>query len=106
MKKIREMTGHEKIAYRNIKGIFEWEVGGWYNCIQDGYEDDIPDTKEEAMNIIYEGSLTDMSRPGFYAIGCAPSEMRFAGTKFIKDCIAYLFSKDEDIAEIAEVKNW
>ena len=100
------MTGNEKIAYRNIKGVFNWEVGGWYNCIQDGCEEYIPDTEAEAKEIIYNGSLNDTSRPGIYQSGRAPKEMRFAGSEFIRECIDHLFSKDEDIAEIRVAKNW
>lgn len=106
MKKVREMNGTEKIAYRNIKGVFSWEVGGWYNCILDGYEEDIPDTMEEAKQIIYDGALNDFAEEGHYAIGRAPREMRFAGAEFIRECIDHLFAKDEDVEEIKAVKNW
>lgn len=37
------MTGHERIAKKNIVGAFNWIVGGYYNCIQDGYEEEISD---------------------------------------------------------------
>ena len=62
MKKVKEMSGTERIAYRNIKGIFNWEVGGWYNCIQDHCEECIPDTVEDAKEI--EKMLYDL----FYAM--------------------------------------
>lgn len=102
----QDMTGHEKIAYRNIKGVFDWEVGGWYNCIQDGCEEYIPGTIEEAKQIIYEESLTDRATPGHYATGKAPAEMRFAGEEFIRGVIDFLFRYDGDAQEIAEVKKW
>lgn len=106
MKKVSEMTGTERIAYRNIKGVFNWEVGGWYNCIQDGCEEYIPDTVEEAKEIVYNGSLNDASRDGWYGCGRAPREMRFAGAEFIRECIDRLFATDGDVAEIAEAKGW
>lgn len=104
MKKFKEMNGIEKIAYRNIKGVFNWEVGGWYNCIQDDCIEYIPDSEEEAKNLIYEESLNDFAEEGHFAIGRAPREMRFAGEAFIRECIDHLFKKDGDAAAIREVK--
>ena len=108
MKTTKEMNEIEKIAYKNIKVIFNWEVGGWYNCIMDHCEEYIPDTIEEAKEIIYEESLNDASKPGWYGTGKAPREMRFAGAQFIREVIDHLFKKDEDedVAEIAKVKGW
>lgn len=100
------MNGTEKIAYNNIKGVFDWEVGGWYNCIQDNCLESIPDSIEEAKEIIYEESLNDYAEPGHFACGRAPKEMRFAGTEFIKKVIDQLFDEDEDITEIGLEKNW
>ncbi len=100
------LNGIEKIAYRNIKGVFDWEVGGWYNCIQDHCPEYIPDTIEEAKEIIYEESLNDFAMPGHFACDRAPKEMRFAGADFIRSCIDSLFTRDEDVQEIAEVKGW
>lgn len=100
------MNGIEKIAYRNVKGIFNWEVGGWYNCIQDGCEEYIPDTEAEAKELIYESSMTDAACQGWYRTGKAPKEMRFAGTEFVKKVIDKLFAEDGDVEEIREVKQW
>ena len=104
--KYSEMDGTQKIAFRNIKGVFNWTVGEWYNCLQDGQEEYIPDTIEEAKEIIYNDSLNDAAGAGWYRNNAAPKEMRFAGTEFIKERIDRMFKKDEDIAEIAEVKGW
>lgn len=100
------MNGLQKIALRNIKGIFDWEVGGWYNCLQDGCEELIPDTVSEAKELIYDESLEDAASDGWYRSGAAPVEMRFAGSKFIKESIDALFREDSDVAEIASVKGW
>lgn len=109
MKTRKEMNGIEKIAYTNIKRCFDYEVGGMYNCYQDHCIEYIPDTLQEAKEIIYDNCITNY----YYAPGCvrydrAPREMRFAGSEFIKECIDYLFDKDEegDVAELAEIKNW
>lgn len=99
MKSVKDMNGIEKIAYRNIMGVFNWEVGGWYNCIQDGCEEYIP-TKEDAKEQIYEQSLVDASHDGWYGCGKAPKEMRFAGSEFIRSVIDHLFETDGDAQEI------
>lgn len=101
-----KMNGTQRIAFANIKGVFDWEVGGWYNCIQDGCPEYIPDTLEDAKELIYEEALNDLSRPGFYAVGRAPREMRFAGTEFLHACLDWLFETDGDAAAIAEEKGW
>ncbi len=106
MKKIPEMNGNERIAWKNIKGVFDWEIGGWYNCIQDECPEHIPSTYEEAFSLIYEQVMNNTAGNGHFRIGKAPKEMRFAGTEFIKECIEFLFKKDEDAQEIAEVKGW
>ena len=106
MKKTSEMNGTEKIAYRNIKGVFSWEVGGWYNCTLDGCPEWIPDTLEEAKQIIYDESLNDYATSEHFRCGGAPREMRFAGADFIKSVIDHLFETDGDALEIAEVKGW
>jgi hypothetical protein len=106
MKKVKEMNGHEKIAYRNIKGIFNWEVGGWYNCILDDCIEEIPDTLEQAKEIVRDESMNDYAREGMYSCNNAPIEMRFAGNDFINEVIDWLFEKDDDAQEIAEVKGW
>ena len=106
MKKINEMNGTERIAYRNIKGVFDWEVGGWYNCIQDGEPEYIPDTFGEAVAQIYEQAMNDYAENGWYRTGRAPREMRFAGKEFIEECLLHFFRTDGDAAEIAEEKEW
>ena len=106
MKKVSAMNAIEKIAYKNIKGVFQYEVGGWYNCIMDHCEEYIPDTMEQAKQIVYEESLTDYAEQGIYRCGKAPKEMRFAGAEFIWECINHLFATDEDAKEIAEEKGW
>lgn len=105
MKAYKEMNGTEKIAYKNIKGVFNYEVGGWFNCWEDGYEEDIP-TLEGAKKIIYEESLEDRAGQGFYQTGRAPREMRFAGAEFIKEVIDHLFDTDEDAAELKALNIW
>ena len=93
------MTGHERIAKKNIVGAFNWIVGGYYNCIQDGYEEDL-------INEIYESAMTDAYSPGHMSCGRAPKEMRFAGKEFCMKVINHLMETDGDVKEIAEVRGW
>lgn len=104
--KYKDMNEHQKIAYRNIKAAFNYEVGGWYNCLQDNCPEYIPDTLQEAKDFIYEECLNNAYGAGYCGSGKAPKEMRFAGTEFIKERINKLFEKDDDVKAIAEVKGW
>lgn len=88
MKKYSEMNAHEKAAYRAIKEEFNYNVGGWYNCFQDGYEEDIP-SKAEAMDLVYEEAMS-----------AHPKEIRFATEAFCREIVERLFSKDDDALEI------
>ena len=88
MKKYSEMNAHEKAAYKAIKKEFNWLVGGWYNCFQDGYEDEIP-ALQEAMDSVYEEAMSN-----------SPKEIRFAGEEFCRGIVEKLFNTDEDAEEL------
>lgn len=103
--KYSEMDGIKKIAYKNVKGVFNYEVGGWLNCTYDGYEEDIPDTIEEAKEIIYDEAMSCSAGDGWFSLRPV-KEVHFAGEKFVRDMIDKLFAKDGDVAEIASVKGW
>lgn len=100
------MTGHEKVAAKNIKGAFNWLVGGWYNCLQDGMEEDIP-SLAEAVEEVYNSAMNDAYGVGYCGYGKAPKEMRFAGEQFCRETVAKLFAKDDDAFELwgEEVNN-
>ena len=102
------MNGTQAIAYKNIKHCFENLTGEWYNCILDGCPEYIPDSLEEAKQLVYEECLVNKYDEGYCGSGKAPKEMRFAGTQFIRDSIDKLFSedKDGDVACCAEEKGW
>ena len=93
------MNGHEKIAAKNIQGAFNWLVGGWYNCLQDGYEEDIP-ALEEAKEEVYCEAMNNLYVGGGEGFGGAPKEMRFAGEEFCRELIEELFLNDGDAEEI------
>lgn len=97
------LTGHERIAARNIKGAFNWEFGGIYNAFQDGEEINL--TLNQMKDIIYDCAMdADYRTPGCCGSGRAPKEMRFAGTEFCRNYIDKLFAKDPDVKEIPWVE--
>ena len=108
MKKYKEMNEIEKLAYRNARNIFNYEVGGWYNCILDGCMEYIPDTIEEAKEIIYDETMTCHSVGGGHFSYRPIHEIRFAGEEFVRECVEFLFKRDKDgdVAEIRAEKGW
>lgn len=85
---MKKMNGHEKKAARAIKEEFNWIVGGWYNSMQDGYEDEIP-TLQEAKDSVYEEAMSNHEK-----------EIRFAGEEFCRAYVEKLFAEDEDAEEL------
>ena len=97
------LTGHERIAARNIKGAFNWEFGGVYNSFQDGEE--ITLTLNQMKDIVYDAAMNDDYRHGGSCIlGGAPKEMRFAGAEFCRNYVDKLFAKDPDVKEVPWVE--
>lgn len=97
------LTGHERIAAKNIKGAFNAEFGGVYNEYQDGYE--ITLTLNQMKDIVYDCAMdADYRVQGVVHYGRAPKEMRFAGTEFCRNYIDKLFAKDPDVKEIPWVE--
>lgn len=97
------LTGHERIAAKNIKGAFNTEFGGVYNEYQDGYE--ITLTLNQMKDIVYDAAMNDDYRvAGVVHYGRAPKEMRFAGAEFCRNYVDKLFAKDPDVKEIPWVE--
>lgn len=94
-----KMTGHERIAAKNIRGAFNWEFGGIYNEYQDGY--DITLTLNQMKDIVYDAAMdADYRTPGCCASGRSPKEMRFAGEEFCRKYVNKLFAEDPDVNEV------
>lgn len=94
-----KMTGHERIAAKNIRGAFNAEFGGIYNEYQDGY--DITLTLNQMKDIVYDCAMdADYRVQGVVHYGRAPKEMRFAGTEFCRNYIDKLFAEDPDVEEV------
>lgn len=92
------MNGHQKIAARNIKGAFNYQIGGLYNSYLDGEE--INFTIEEAKEMVYDCAINDTYFGGGVIYNQPVTAMRFAGKQFCLDYIDKLFAKDEDVVEI------
>lgn len=86
--KYKDMNKHQQAAFRAIKKEFNWLVGGWYNCYQDGYEEDIPEL-QKAKEQVYEEAMSNN-----------PKEIRFAGEEFCRGIVERLFATDEDAEEL------
>lgn len=95
------MTGHERIAKRNIEKCINWIVGGYYNCLQDDTPEYLPESREALEEEIYESAMTNLYDDGYEGYGKAPKEMRFAGEKFVRDTITKMLDEDGDFEEIA-----
>lgn len=99
-------TGHEKIAMRNIKGAYNWIVGGYVNDLEDGINGYLPKTREGLFDLIYTSAMNELYGIGGVDHGKAPKEMRFAGEKFCRAYLTYLMDNDPDIGAIAEAAHW
>lgn len=53
------MTGNERIAAKNIRGAINWIVGGYYNSYQDGYDEDVPKSKQSIIEEVYDAAMAD-----------------------------------------------
>lgn len=92
MKKIKEMNGNERIAYRNTKYAVQDIVGGIENSITDGHMTEMP-TYEDLEDEVYLATTTGTYGDGWAS--CSPlKEVKFAGEKFIREVIRYFFDKD------------
>lgn len=90
------MTKHQKEAMKNLKGAYDFVVGGYENSVQDGDMEAMPEVEalfdevySEAMHSRY-GTVGGMSVSG----GEAPICMKFAGKAFIREQLAKLFRAD------------
>ena len=92
MKKYKEMNGNEKIAYKNTKYAFRFEVGGIENEVLDGHREEMP-TYEELEELVYEATTTATYGEG--SVSCRPTkEVTFAGEQFIREVIRHFLDTE------------
>lgn len=97
---------HREIAKKNIINACDWIVGGYYNSLQDGDMEYLPESMEELQEEIYSSALENKYTGDGEIYGRAPKEMRFAGSEFCKAIIKEYCESDSDVQEIAEEMNW
>lgn len=104
------MTGHERIASKNIEWAVNWIVGGYYNTVQDhGEKEWLPDSRDDLVREIYDSAINNKYAEGYEGFGKAPREMKFAGKDFIMAEIERYLQEEENeelIEEIAEYAGW
>lgn len=94
------MTGHQKIAKKNLTNAFNWIVGGYYNAILDECFDDTEAPYERRENLfkeIYDSVMVDDYRlPGTVLYDAPVYSMRFAGKNFIRNELNSMLDNDSD----------
>ena len=109
MKKVKEMNGNEKRAWKEVKNAFNWVVGGFENSVCDGAMDEMP-SYEDIVDEIYWTVTNCTTREGYQSMSPC-DEVRFAGKEFIMECIEHVMEtgdfqyevkhsdKHDDVAE-------
>lgn len=107
----KPMTKHQKDALKNLRGAYDFVVGGYENSVQDGDMEEMP-AVEDLFNEVYgEAMSTRYGMVGGLSIsgGDAPICMKFAGKAFIREQLAKLFRDDgyevsEDLVKVPNKK--
>lgn len=107
----KPMTKHQKDALKNLRGAYNFVVGGYENSVQDGAMEEMP-AVEDLFNEVYSEAMnTRYDVAGGLSIsgGDAPICMKFAGKAFIREQLANMFQTDghavpEDLVKVPEKK--
>lgn len=107
----KPMTKHQKDALKNLRGAYNFVVGGYENSVQDGNMEELP-AVEDLFNEVYSEAMnTRYDVAGGLSIsgGDAPICMKFAGKAFIREQLANMFKTDgyevpEDLVKVPEKK--
>lgn len=83
---------HQKIAAKNLKNAYNWNVGSYENSVQDGELEEMPPV-EQLFNMVLAEAKGSLYEDG-YAGGKAPISMRLAGDKFLRETLKDLFEAD------------
>lgn len=89
-------NGWERIAKRNLKNAYNWNMGEMENGVSDG---EVKENyfkswiEQRALDEIYHEAITTLYT-GDSCGGEAPKEMRFAGKEFCYKYLISLFKKD------------
>ena len=96
----------EKGFKRNIKKAYNYITGEYCNCIQDNCPEYMPETLQDLIDEIYNGCMNNEYDDGYCAAGTKGRTTRFNGKEATMNYIKQLLKNDDDIKEMAEIKNW
>ena len=107
----KPMTKHQEDALKNLRGAYDFVVGGYEYIVQDGDMEEMP-AVEDLFNEVYgEAMRTRYGMVGGLPIsgGDAPICMKFAGKAFIREQLAKMFQADgyevsEDLVKVPDKK--
>ena len=107
----KPMTKHQKDALKNLRGAYNFVVGGYENSVQDGDMEELP-AVEDLFNEVYSEAMNtryDMTGGLSISGGDAPICMKFAGKAFIREQLVNMFKADgyevpEDLVKVPEKK--
>lgn len=107
----KPMTKHQKDALKNLRGAYNFVLGGYENSVQDGTMEELP-AVEDLFNEVYSEAMNtryDMTESLSISGGYAPICMKFAGKAFIREQLANMFKTDgyevpEDLVKVPEKK--
>ena len=107
----KPMTKHQKDALKNLRGAYNFVLGGYENSVQDGAMEELP-AVEDLFNEVYSEAMnTRYDTTGGLSIsgGDAPICMKFAGKVFIREQLSNMFKTDgyevpEDLVKVPEKK--
>lgn len=92
----KPMTRHQKEALKNLRGAYDFVVGGYENSVQDGDMEEMPEIEILFDEVYSEAVSTRYAMVGGFSVsgGSAPICMRLAGKAFIREQLAKFFQED------------
>ena len=89
----KPMTKHQQVAAEQLENAYNWIVGGWRSCVNDGPVNEMPSV-EELFNEVLGEATSHLYGKGMCSQKPAPAAMLFAGRKFVRETLAGLFQAD------------
>lgn len=106
------LTKHQKEALKNLKGAYDFVVGGYENSVNDGDMEELPDVEILFEEVYDEAMNSRYAMEGGFSVsgGGAPICMKFAGKAFIREQIAKLFQENgyevsKELVKVPEKKS-
>lgn len=107
----KPMTKHQEDALKNLRGAYNFVVGGYENSVQDGDMEEMPAVEDLFDEVYGEAMSTRYGMVGGLSIsgGDAPICMKFAGKAFIREQLVKMLRADgyevsEDLVKVLNKK--